>query len=163
MTKHGLLVAAMMIVLAATASGQLTSSPLEPGLYDCLRARTRNVVLVSDKAMQFARTNVDWKSPVQITLRSVIAHYECQSDETQRRIAAKVDEYNSSAGVGTLSFDEASGDVVMVHHLNPTLSNVDRMADVVEMFNDAANQQAAIFSPELASCWSVDVKITRSR
>src|ERR1044071_683551 len=101
-TTITLLAAALMLTLTSSMFAQLTSSPLEPGLYDFMKKST-NVSLVDDRHMKVGATAIAWVSPEQIILSATIAKV------TNRQKAEKmITFFNESSSVGTLTIENGT-------------------------------------------------------
>jgi hypothetical protein len=138
-----LLAAALMLTLTSSMFAQLTSNPLEPGLYDFMKTRT-NVSLVDDSHMKVAAAEIAWVSPEQITIRSTVAKVADQA-KAEKMIAL----FNESSSVGTLNIE--NGAIVMTHFVNPKLVKQTEIAQVVAMFNTELARQAARFGQPVAA------------
>jgi hypothetical protein len=139
--------AAALMFLSAPAFAQLTSSPLEQGLYDFMKTRvpaSYGLVLVNDNEMTVAgTTRVDYISPEQITISGIVTKV---SPLSAGRIRSMIDDYNFSAAVGTMKLDEKSGVVTMEHFINPKFAKLPEMSKAVTLFSDALRQQSGRFS-----------------
>jgi hypothetical protein len=142
-TTISLLAAALMLTITSSSFAQLTSNPLEPGLYDFMKSRT-NVSLIDDNHMKVAASEVAWISAEQITITATVAKVTDQA-KAEKMIAF----FNESSSVGTLAIE--NGSIVMTHSVNPKLVKQSEIAQVVAMFNSEAARQAVKFGQPIAS------------
>ena len=144
-----LALAALVILSSAPAVAQIVSSPLEPGVYDYLMSNgASRIELVSDKKMIVSRVTVELVSDEQMTLKAEVTRLEDASFSQCYDLRSRIGEYNVNGAVGTMSVEGAS--VVLVHHLNPRLSNVGQLANAIERFSKTADEQARQFDVQLA-------------
>lgn len=142
MTQRILSLAAAALLSSITLSAQLTSSPLEPGLYNQMQFDGAHVTLIDDSTMRYWDVTIQWESSEQITLSAEIAQLQPTTDAVEARIA----DYNVGGAVGTLRIEERSGTILLEHHLNPRLSNTAQIASAVEYFESNARRLSASFS-----------------
>jgi hypothetical protein len=141
------LAAALMLTLTASTFAQLTSSPLEPGLYDTMK-RTTSVTLIGNDVMRLGTTRIEYVSPEQVTVSAVVI--DASDKGIRQKVERLVSEYNEHATLGTMTID-ANGRVTIYQHLNPKQVNVARMAKVVVLFNGAIAEQSRRFAPLFAT------------
>ncbi len=137
------LAAALMLTLTSSSFAQLTSSPLEPGLYDFMKSRT-NVSLVDDNHMKAGAAEIAWISPEQITISAPVARVTDRA-KAEKMIAF----FNESSSVGTLTIE--NGMIVMTHSVNPKLTNNGQIAQVVAAFNSEYARQTVKFAEPIAA------------
>jgi hypothetical protein len=139
------LAAALMLTLTASTFAQLTSSPLEPGLYDAMK-RTTNVILISNDVMRLGTTRIEYVSPEQVTISAVVGMV---SGGSVGRVEKLVGSYNDHATLGTMTIDE-DGMVRIYQNVNPKQVGIAGTARLVMIFNDVERQQRAAFDEYLA-------------
>lgn len=90
----------------------------------------------------------DQEVMIQGRVASLNALSAAEKEEVQRRVS----EYNTSgSSVGTLSYNEASGELLLEHRVNPQQNSAKEMAAVVVRFSDEARRQSKEFSSMLVA------------
>src|SRR6185436_13764480 len=100
-----ILAAALLTLTSSTMFAQLTSSPLESGLYDFMKKNT-NVTLVDDNHMKVGAAQIASVAPDQITISATVAKVTDRA-KAEKMIAF----FNESSSVGTLTIE--NGTIVM--------------------------------------------------
>jgi hypothetical protein len=128
---------ALVMLSAIPAFGQLTSSPLEPGLYDYYRNhRVPGVQLINPRKMIVGGMIIEWISPEQITVSAEIANITAgtgrgtMSEAMRDSMVHLIDSYNTDASAGTLAFVE-NNRIRITHHLNPKLASLAQIEHAV--------------------------------
>jgi hypothetical protein len=151
MKRHILTLVALLLLGITAADAQITSSPLEPGMYDWLKSRhAPGVQLLDNTRMTLPTLSAEWISPEQITLTAVVAEFGSMTETLRSRIERRVSEYNVNAPVGTLVVVDG-GTIRMIHFLNPKLSTPSQMAVALATFDAALEEQRKSFDRAMAS------------
>lgn len=139
-------------VLVGTTStfAQFNSSPAEPGLRDYLRSRPIAVLVESEKKMVINGVDAEWVSQDQVTLSAVVIDMKNITDVIRERVARRMAEYNTSAPIGTLSF-EGGSTIRMIHHLNPRYVSPTEISRAVDTFKAAVEEQRKSFDKSMAT------------
>jgi hypothetical protein len=93
-----------------------------------------SAVIIVDQSNGREIASIREVSNDRIVIRSLLATGSDDSDQLRRII----DEYNESAAVGTMGRDCTSGDLILVHNLNPKQVDSKSMARVSLLVADAA-------------------------
>jgi len=99
-----------------------------------------NTVMMKDAAGNIVFTVYQVNSQT-VTLTSVVAHLKKLSAEQRAKLQRRIAYFNYSSPVGTLWFDNATGDVTMEHHLNPRYVSPATMVTVAASFGDMVRTQ----------------------
>jgi hypothetical protein len=144
---------ALVLLSAIPAFGQLTSSPLEPGLYDYYKNhRVPGVQLINPKKMIVGGMIIEWISPEQITVSAEIANMSTgtgrgtMSEAMRDSMVHLIDSYNTDASVGTLTFVE-SNRIRITHHLNPKEASLPQMTHAVKEIDAAVTELKQQLAP----------------
>ena len=144
-----LAILALVIVLPGSASAQLVSTPLEPGVSSFIReiidsSPARYSLMIHDndlltlKALDGrAQTTVEQVADDQIRISGTVVESSTLTSLTRQRIERAISDYNAGAGVGTLAFDGASGTIRLEHRVDPRRVSPSAIAKVVVMMSDA--------------------------
>jgi hypothetical protein len=151
------------IALPAAADAQLVSTPLEPGVYTCLREiidrspESYSLKLVSSHLLrlQIAHSNaviiVEYVADNQVMISGVVARLGAHDAGTRERIGSRVADYNVGAAVGTLRLDATSGEISLEHRVNPRLVGPAAIARVIMLVGDAIVRQQTSLAELIAS------------
>ena len=133
----------LMMMSALPAFGQLTSSPLEPGLYDYYKNhRFSGVQLINSRKMIVDGMIIEWISPEQITVTAEVTNITAgtgrgiMSEAMRDSMVHLIESYNTGATVGTLSFVE-SNRIRITHHLNPKQASLAQIRNAVTKIDAA--------------------------
>jgi hypothetical protein len=144
---------ALIMLSAIPAFGQLTSSPLEPGLYDYYKNhRFSTVQLINPRKMIVDGMIIEWISPQQITVSAEIANITAgtgrgtMSEAMRDSMVHLIASYNTDAWVGTLTFME-NNRIRITHHLNPKQVSLPRMTHAVTVINAAVTELKQQLAP----------------
>ncbi len=153
--KNILLTAAALFtfLLVAPVHAQLTGPSVLSFIGDSFARQSgysivsgTNTVLVKD--VESGRTLFVVKDVNQqtITLSSVVASLRQLSPESRDRMLKQISQYNFSSAVGTLWYDNATGEVTMEHHLNPRLVSSANIVSVANRFGDAVRAEKTVLA-----------------
>lgn len=78
-----------------------------------------------------------------VTISGAVADLSGLPAANKSRAMARIALFNFSSPVGTLSLDEATGRVTMVHYLNSGLVSTATIAQVAQLCGDVVKQEAA--------------------
>jgi hypothetical protein len=142
--------ALVMLFLATPGFAQLTGPSLLGKIRDNLSKQTNYKVSLAHDAitMTDARTGatvctVRQESSQKITLSCVVASLKGLPAEQKQRALKKIALFNFSSAVGTLLYDNRTGEVTMEHFLNPRQVTPVSMASVAARFGETYRAQAA--------------------
>ena len=102
-----------------------------------------NSMLMKDASGHVIFT-VSQVNPQTVTLSSVVARMRKLSTEERARLQQKIAYFNYSSAVGTLWFDNTTGEVTMEHHLNPRFVSPATMAKIAANFGDMVRSEERI-------------------
>jgi hypothetical protein len=103
----------------------------------------------SNEMIVAGRTRVTYVSLEQITISGIVGKVE-MSARALNRVRKMIAEYNTSAPVGSMRFDESTGIVTMQHSVNPKLVKLPAISTTVLAFSDALRQQSGRFGDSFA-------------
>jgi hypothetical protein len=150
------------IVFPVTAHAQLSSSPLAPGIYDCLRSvcvkQSAHYELkkIGDSVLEYGANAanrdviVEYISPEVVRISGIVADLKSMSDGLCQAAQRCIDHYNDRADVGTMYIDEELHQIKLRHYVNPRLVNAMVVAGVIIRFQEALRIQKAEFAARLA-------------
>jgi hypothetical protein len=151
--KQFLTIAAVLALFSTPVFAQLASSPLGEGLYQRMKATapaSYSLELPNANEMIVAgTTRVTYVSLEQITMSGIVGRVE-MSARALNRVRTMIAEYNTSAPVGSMRFDENTGMVTMQHSVNPKHVTLPAISATVLSFSDALRQQSARFGDSFA-------------
>jgi hypothetical protein len=151
--KQFLTIAALLALFSTPVFAQLSSSPLGKGLYQQMKATapaSYSLELPNSNEMTVAgRTRVTYVSLEQITITGIVGKVD-MSARALNRVKKMIDEYNTTASVGSMRFDENTGMVTMQHSVNPKLVKLPAISATVLAFSDALRQQSGRFGDSFA-------------
>jgi hypothetical protein len=137
------LATAALVLFSVPTFAQLTSNPLEPGLYDFMKKNT-NVILVDDNHMTAGAAHIAYVSPEHITITATVARVSDHA-KAEKMIAF----FNERSSVGTLTIE--GNQIVMTHNVNPKLAKQSEIVQVVAAFNSEFVRQSAKFNEPMAA------------
>jgi hypothetical protein len=150
------------IIPPATAHAQLSSSPLAPGIYDCLRSvcakQSAHYELkkIGDSVLEYGGNAgnrdviVEYISPEVVCISGIVADLKSTNDQLCQTAQRCIDFYNSRADVGTMYIDDQQHQIKLRHYVNPRLVNAMVVAGVIIRFQEALRQQKSEFAARLA-------------
>lgn len=152
MKKILLSIAALVTFFASTSGfAQLTGPSLIDRVRDDLsQQRTLKIesneksVMLRDAATGAEIFTVRQIDAQTVTLSGVIARLNNLSPERRHEVMQRIAFFNFSSPVGTLGFNNSTGEVVMEHHLNPRYVSASSIASVAGRFNDVARNEATL-------------------
>lgn len=83
-------------------------------------------------------------NPQTVTLTSVVARMRKLNAEERNRLQQQIAFFNFSSSVGTLWFDNSTGEVTMEHHLNPRFVSPASIAKIAASFGDMVRTEEQI-------------------
>lgn len=84
-------------------------------------------------------------TPQSVVISGVVASINTLPADVRRELGERIALFNFSSRVGTLSLDEATGELTMAHALNPRAVPVPAMARVASIFGDVVRQEGRVF------------------
>jgi hypothetical protein len=150
MKKLALAAAALVCFLSASAShAQLTGPSALNVIRDDFSSNGytveagANSMLMKDASGNLVFT-VSQVNPQTVTLSSVVARLRKLTAEERTLLQQKIAFFNFSSSVGTLWFNNATGEVTMEHHLNPRYVSPATMAKIAASFGDMVRTEEQI-------------------
>jgi hypothetical protein len=82
----------------------------------------------------------------QINLSGIVGNVGPVSGDIREKVMSRINEFNDRSGLGTLKLQEATGDVVLEHKVDPQRTSADDIAKLAVKFSEKARQQTALFA-----------------
>jgi hypothetical protein len=141
---------ALFIVLALPAMAQSTGANMMSALGDDLRREltqytvegNRDVIRVLDRESGAEVLSVREVGPQSVAITATVGTYAGMNRESRSRFLERIALFNFSSQVGTLTFDDRSGTVVMSHNMNPRSVPIQQMVRVASICGDVARAQS---------------------
>ncbi|MBS1912992.1 MAG: hypothetical protein JST22_13480 [Bacteroidetes bacterium] len=136
------------LIVAVPAHAQSTGASLLHEIGDNMTSHPEytavvgtNTVLIKDVTTGATLFVVKETNAQTITLSSVVATVHSLTPDSRARLLRRISQFNFSSPVGTLWYDNASGNVTMEHHLNPRMVSQSGIMNVAVRFGDAVRAQ----------------------
>lgn len=143
--KKSVLAAALFVafIVAAPAHAQLTGASVLHAISENFQhldgyavVTGPNSVKLNESATGRTVFEVREDNAQTITLSSVVMNARSLSGDRRERMLKSIAMFNFSSPVGTLWMEDATGDVTLVHHLNPRFVSPSNIVSVAMMFGD---------------------------
>jgi hypothetical protein len=85
-------------------------------------------------------------NPRQVIITGTVANLSNLSRDERSAAMRKIALFNFSSSVGTLWFDERTGDVCMEHKINPQLVSIPSIARVASLFGSTVRSQTVMLA-----------------
>lgn len=143
---------AFLLLAAAPSFAQSTGINVMSALGESIRREmpecqvigTRDMIRVIDRKSGDVVLTVSETNPLNVAIIATIGSYPGMSREVRARMMERIARFNFSSIVGTLEFDERSGNIIMSHNLNPSAVNLADMAHVAALCNAVAREQSQV-------------------
>lgn len=144
---------ALLVSVTVPALAQMTGPNLLGALGDQLRTSlveyrvegTAGEIHLIDRASGSDVLAVRQDNAFTVTFSATIAHLGPLGAAARMAIARRIMQFNLSSAVGTLWFDP-SGDVTMVHRVNPTVVSLASMVKVASLCGIAVREQSRLLA-----------------
>jgi hypothetical protein len=78
-----------------------------------------------------------------LTFTGAILRLQAPTVVQRERLRREIDRFNGSAAVGTMYYNERTGDVELRHHLDPGQTGIGAMIDIARRFGDQVKAERA--------------------
>jgi hypothetical protein len=141
----------LFLLLALPAIAHTTGASTMSVFGDQLRRELRqytvegssDIIRVLDRESGAEVLSVRQTGPQQVAITATIGTYADMSREARSQVLEQIALFNFSSLVGTLTYDDRTGTVIMSHNLNPHFASMQQMVRVASLCGDVARAQAS--------------------